>query len=133
MSLKTWKQEFYSSPRKCKTALEAAEHSLKKWIGFNAENLTKHGLRFAHAGSLESVAKNRYIKFGATSETCALCVMFLHTCDSCDACPLVKSGSKECGKHNSPYWRSCNTLDPKYIIEALEKAVKYCKKHPDEI
>jgi len=132
MSLKTWKQEFYSSPRKCKTALEAAEHSLKKWVGFKAENLAKHGLRFARVGSLESGVKNRVIDFGATSETCALCVMFLHTAKSCDTCPLVKSGSKACGCFGSPYRQSCDIIDPKYIIEALEKAVKYCKKHPKE-
>lgn len=127
MSLRTWENEFYRKPPKCKmTRLEAIEHSLMKWIGLSAENLAKHGVVFRKSFGMLVVADNSdYLKINDWS--CALCVKYLNYASwkpDCKLCPLYAHlGDTRCDTQGEPYSIAAEERNPTPMIEALAEVL----------
>lgn len=101
MSLETWKAEFYPEDAALfyteqRSALEAVEHSLRKWRGLLPENLAKHGVEKDGIGIKETRRISCKERFWFRAENCALCEWSLKARDGgetpmdeeCDCCPL---------------------------------------------
>ena len=104
MSLNTWKEEFYpvAADAAKGDALAAVDHSLKKWEGLRAENLTKHSCSVTTVGSIitdvcedETTADNT---FEVNCESCALCKYndTLNQGSYCDSCPITLATGVAC-------------------------------------
>lgn len=133
MSMTTWTEEFYPIPAAKSSEKDAAEHSLKKWIGLRPENLSRHGLRTV------SIA----ITDGKTALTidglsCALCkhhnyVAQATTYRDCPSCPIVAvNGGRTCLNKTldgrpSPWHQWVNYHEVEPMIELLERTVEYVK------
>lgn len=130
MSLKTWKAEFY--PETAKQAAKrgdvaACEHSLKKWEGALPSNPERHGVTFGSddKGLVVGVGESRnMLYFG--EDSCALCA--LHANNACYGCPLFIADGRRCGPSGSPYRRACVSLDPRPMVAALKRALKYAQR-----
>lgn len=87
MSLESWKAEFYPTPAtEPQTAIEALEHSLRKWRGLTASNLKHHRLR----KSVMCLADD-WDQLDIDGESCALCQLFnfAHGREGCTSCPIT--------------------------------------------
>lgn len=132
MSLQTWMDEFYPIPAQEVDKENACAHSLKKWEGLRAVNLSKHGLsRVSRA--LEDKEGNRFL---IDSGSCALCTHYLDSEMHCPRCPLsqVRGGTKcdsEKGyEEYSPYFAFISVKsDPEPMIEWLQKALESERKN----
>lgn len=140
MSLKTWKEEFYPFEAYLFTekssGLEAAKHSLQKWIGMRKENLERHGGYRKTYGDLGFREKDIVRSFQIYNESCSLCQKFLRPHGGepwCKACPLaIARGGVPCDKKNallgetvSPWFSWTALADPEPMIHWLGKAVDY--------
>ena len=93
MSIKTWKEEFYTVSAASRMSKKAAiEHSIKKWEGLLPENLKKHGVVLDRCGDIH----DDETKFEICDESCALCQKYVREC--CIKCPLYKKLGFGCGK-----------------------------------
>ena len=140
MSIKTWKEEFYSTPAadNASTPLKAAKHSLKKWKGFTKENLAKHALRRKFYALY---TKNGCKTMMLGGEDCALCHLgsseqteqkWQHDIEEiydgiCDYCPLYQATGQSCESVGSSYRRFLDGHEPDEMIANLEKAVKHAR------
>lgn len=132
MSHQTWIKEFYpiTAKRRVKvgcTELEAAEHSLKKWRGFQPANLHKHHLQAPHG------------RVCSDGSSCALCQ--LHDdrspvangpdCSKCiltkirDGTPCHRADYTDLKMAPWHYWSVAG--DPKPMLALLKAAVKVLK------
>lgn len=125
MSLATWKSEFYPVEAAEVPVEQAIEHSLRKWQGLLAANLSAHGLE----------RKNEYIRdetdcFAVNGDSCALCVHHYASVDArsyrCAKCPLFKLRGEACDSalvSLSPYQAFTGMRgDPLPMINLLQKA-----------
>lgn len=104
MSINTWKEEFYPIEADAAKgdALAAVEHSLRKWEGLRAENLTKHSCFVTTVGSIAddgAEAEGRANMFRVNSESCALCKYndeLVHHGDYCESCPITMATGVPC-------------------------------------
>lgn len=136
MSMVTWKEEFYPVTAFEVSEKDAAEHSLRKWIGLRPENLSRHGLRTA------SIAiTDRLHTLFIDSTSCSLCKHHYYmdpgtrhdeTYYDCPGCPIVAANNgKTCFNGSDGYlspwdlWVENNEVEP--MIEMLEKAAEYVK------
>ena len=126
MSVESWKAEFYpTKAREVKTALEAIEHSLRKWRGAKAEALARH--KVAYAGhQVYDQEDNFEFDWGS----CALCQVFLLKTRDCKGCPLLKETCRSCGMIRSVYELGAD--DPRPVIEALEACLTQARKEEEE-
>lgn len=131
MSLKTWKQEFYSisATQAAKFSdLRAVEHSLLKWTGLKKSNLKKHNMEKS-VGRLRIEDEQEELKIDSSS--CALCQKYLERYDSCVGCPLYESrGGVRCdaekgNEETNPYEYWTYYGNPYRMINALRKAKKF--------
>ena len=120
MSLETWKQEFYPIPAGEVPVDQAAEHSLRKWIGLRPENLTRHGVS-SYGRSL--IDDERQDLLAIDGESCALCVHHLDNFAGCPRCPLCLHLGGPCDLKGQPYHVFLHTGDPKPMIAALQAVV----------
>lgn len=127
MSLESWKKEFY--PVKASidhTDVEAIKHGILKWTGYRKENLGKHNLIKSGHTILEVDKWTGCRSFNFSSGTCSLCLKYYYE-NECVECPLFLIGSGCLSYHHddiiSPYRKSINEEDPKYILDALKKAL----------
>lgn len=130
MSDQSWKKEFYPVAASRVAKKNALSHSLKKWVGALPSNLKRH--------SVDSPP----IFF--TDYTCSLCWCYnkknkekgMSRLDLCRGCPLYESrGRVSCDNHTeaegdgcSPYDQWLSLRDPKPMIAALRKAIKWVAK-----
>lgn len=133
MSLKTWIKEFYPVPANTVPADQAAQHSLRKWIGARKENLERHGVFKGYDKSIWAEAE-----FEFNTDTCALCCHYydIFGCDPC--CPLIIVRGVQCDEttdrdneddKNSPFHSFSIAADPEPMIELLKQAVEMEKKN----
>lgn len=130
MSLETWMSEFYPVGAQDATGhpLEAAQHSLQKWIGLRADNLERHDLKVDWGDIVDKVNGEEFL---IDDSSCSLCVFAE---GDCGKCPLydVRGGHHCCEPrggedHGSPFSFYLKTGDPKPMIGWLEKTVEFCK------
>lgn len=130
MSFKTWLKEFYpivvnKKNLKDFSDVEIVEHSLTKWKGALPKNVEKHKVFF-----LDNSIISADDQFFFTTDSCSMCFKYyVHTADgsSCDNCPLVLSGGVSCNDVDSEYRNVYKTDDPKGMVKALQKALRYVK------
>lgn len=125
MSVQSWYDEFYPLDPIDIPIHEAAEHSLKKWVGMLESNLKKHGINPDTHGD----EHGNYL-----DTACALCEHFQdiqslnHPCKNC---PLVLSGHKDCFHPESTYANKYGFgIEP--LIKELEETVEWIKNNPTE-
>lgn len=134
MSLATWKTEFYPVPAADVPADMAVAHSLQKWRGLTAENLSRHDIRRGVFGRIEDVDGGT---LPISVETCALCQLYFEDLEddddfdagrTCSDCPLSKArGVTACDderddEKKSPYQVWVDHGNPNPMIQWLEKA-----------
>lgn len=129
MSLDTWKREFYPSPASDfragwratpPTAVEAAEHSLKKWEGMLSHNLARHGVSHPFLGELVEI-DNPYKRIAIAGEVgCALCHYYNL---SCGRCPLRAVTPTACGS-TSNYGEVCRSFSSYGEGEETDAAIR---------
>jgi len=140
MSIKTWKEEFYSTPAadNATTPLKAAKHSLKKWKGFAKENLAKHDLTWKDYTFHGEDGRETMLLHG---EECALCHFgeseqteqkWQHDIEElydgiCDYCPLYQATGQSCESVGSTWRRFLDGHEPDEMIANLEKAIKHAR------
>jgi hypothetical protein len=129
MSIESWKKEFYPTPAKDNISypLQAAKHSLAKWLGLTPENLKDHVLTKDFAEIVERQAVANY--FGIDCSTCALCeyddkLVYIDE-QGCYNCPLFQHTGISCNDDESPYVTFLKTDDPTKMIEELDSTVKW--------
>lgn len=125
MSVRTWKEEFFSGIQQAsKHPVRAAEHSLRKWKGLTEANLAKHNLRKIDGEHyIYSTKTSNYFEVGGNE--CALCRYSKHVVgyNTCDACPLADAmGGVTCVDRDSPYTIWLDTGNAAPMIKALKKA-----------
>lgn len=138
MSIATWKAEFYPVDAFETEQADAITHSLQKWKGLTADNLSKHRVRLDDFGWVveEGVEKaTKELAVVINGSTCALCHHYLvdenHDCDYGEMCPLYKArGNVACDKermdeHEAPWYEFRRSKDPNPMIFWLQKAVEY--------
>jgi hypothetical protein len=120
MSLQTWKDEFYPihAFKAVGSELEAAKHSLRKWIGLRKENLEKHGLE--RKGREISSTDFINFPFSISESSCALCQYHDGYCNDC----ILYTLGNGCEEEGSEYIIWVNEGDPEPMIKALEEAIK---------
>ena len=116
MGLKEWKAEYYpvEAHDAAGTAIEATQHSLRKWQGMRREVMDAYGVTV-----IEIVAFT----------DCALCCYGrrLNAGRQCDACPLKQTLGRPCdcapvlGRSEWRAWMSYNDAEP--MITALERTL----------
>lgn len=120
MSLKTWKEEFYTLPACNVPEDKAIAYSLKKWIGLRQENLAKHEIYFDGHRLKEANAWFNFTPFYIDGDSCALCEHYydsysdIYDADdeqvNCHSCPLylarggVPCDSERDDEQRSPYF-----------------------------
>lgn len=120
MSLKTWKEEFYSTEANKVKRGDALDHSIQKWIGLRPKNIKKHGLYLECADLMDDDNI-----FGINADSCALCQRYLkpRKDNSCATCPLFKFLGRRCDDgEDSPYMIFDYTNNPEPMIKALKGA-----------
>lgn len=139
MSLESWKAEFYDVPASDVNPADAAEHSLKKWLGLRPDALGRHGCEAEAAKDFEVFQVREMSADGwalpMNADTCALCERFFdesaeYSRGACAKCPLaiVRRGTPcttEYGPEaESPYAAACKGY-PELMIKELQRAVAY--------
>jgi hypothetical protein len=123
MTLQTWKEEFYPIDAKYVSKEDAVEHSLRKWIGLRAENLSKHGVNatYSRVYDGDGVCGEDEMMY-IDDESCALCVHYIE--NECSACPLFGLLGRSCDKGDeiiSEYASFVRFGNPEPMITALER------------
>lgn len=140
MSLKTWKNEFYSLPIYAlinPTDLECVNHSILKWSGALPENLKKHKVSYEDHEVYESSPSSTAFYFGGT--TCALCNIYFedkdenecYSEDKAEYCPIVRLLGRPCDRKDnstkppteSIYDQSANVPEP--MLNLLKQTRDY--------
>ena len=135
MSLKSWMKQYYPVPaNQVKDELAAIRHSLRKWKGLTARNLTKHKMEcYSDGGACIYEMSDAYTHFYIDDESCALCCLFGEK--GCTSCPLYMHLKKRCDSFNTtskemrgPYCVFDDNHDPKPMIKALTAVLKKAAK-----
>ena len=137
MSILSWKSEFYPIPAsRCKTWLQAAKHSLRKWEGLRKENLKQHQLVRSGLHLYPSDHQDRIV-FTVLGDSCALC--HRARTQNCSQCPITKLGSRACDesgsafdifRHARDYTTWTESTSPEPMIKLLTKVVKSLQRKP---
>lgn len=130
MSLESWKKEFYPTPANSRAAKrDPVAHSLRKWIGLRAKNLSAHGVFITPHGGIADVEESLPID----AESCALCVKYKDADDygenACVGCPLFQVRRTRCDGRSrweeaAPYTKWLMDGDPELMIRWLIKALE---------
>ena len=138
MSIESWIQEFYPVPAsKDHSDIEAIEHGIKKWKGYSEKNLKKHDLSregamiYEDTAELDEDTAELDTDFIFSVDTCSLCLKYFSK--KCDECPLTKINkgclSSQCNGDFSQYTKTLHSGDPKFILNALKKALVFVKEN----
>lgn len=147
MSLSTWKKEFYPETaekfsrkrRMVSVAIEAIEHSIRKWEGLRKRNLKKHQVERGHSFPNSVLVDARPFSSGlpVNASTCSLCQYskpYPGGVTDCEFCPLAHSRQGvSCSfpllsiESVSPWSAWVVNSDPLPMIKALKKALRYQK------
>lgn len=125
MSLETWKAEFYPVEAQDVPVEDAVRHSLQKWIGLRAENLSRHECWLDDNGCDIAVVDSSRDYLYIDSRTCALCEHHRRG-GACLNCPLVKVRGRPCDDDegfSSPYGQIYKR-NPEPMIALLELALQ---------
>lgn len=138
MSLKSWKQEFYpitawTAARRKLTPVQLVNHSLQKWTGLLAQNLSKHHMDtyVVYVQQMDDPSKDLEI----SAESCSLCQAYVLKTSECSGCPLFESrGKVRCDmqksrESNSPFGVWIDESNPIPMIRALKKALRWAEQH----
>jgi hypothetical protein len=141
MSYKTWAAEYYPKPAReaIGTPLEAAKHSLQKWIGLRKENMEKHGVLRRITASGSNIVIGDLLWRGndlvISWESCALCryAGSYYITASCSGCPLYEvRGQIPCceasGSAINAFFAYTRRGDPEPMIEDLQATVRMLEK-----
>jgi hypothetical protein len=126
MSLKSWKEEFYSiaADEVADNDLDAVRHSIKKWTGLLPYNLEKHEVALDEDFDIIYYKDSDAERFTIDSVTCALCNKYY----PCDDCPLFLYLGYRCDYDHSgttgPYQRFKTNGNPQDMIDALTEIEK---------
>ena len=130
MSLESWKKEFYPvAASEEHSDVEAIKHGILKWTGYSRESLEKH--------TLNKLCNTIYDvdwtdEFNFSISTCSLCLKYYYE-NMCVECPLFLIDQGCLAVHHdgaiSPYYTTIKDGDPKYILEALKKALVYVEEN----
>lgn len=126
MSLKTWKQEFYTCEAKSrKAAKDPIGHSLRKWEGLLKKNVKKHEVYVV--GLTLADSSNNSLEIDADS--CALCRVFYDddadVGSECDRCQILKATGSTCLAKFDSFW---SKNDPRPMVNLLRKTKKFAEK-----
>jgi len=125
MSFTSWKKQYYPVPaEKVKNKIAAIRHSLRKWKGLTAHNLTKHGLLLSDGCTRIYEDDDNYLYIDCDS--CALCCLYIEK--GCTSCPLYEHLKKRCDSSNGPYFTFDDDHDPQPMIKALTAVLKKATK-----
>lgn len=130
MSLETWLAEYYPTPANEVPEGEALDHSIRKWLGLRAENLSKHKVTLLDTVIFDDddIEDEPHDELGISinGDTCALCEHH-HEYDgslsilTCPTCPIVVATGEACsGKPGSAYSEFCTDRGPEPMIRLLQ-------------
>jgi len=137
MSLKSWKEEFYSVPACNVTVKNSEDHVERKWHGLTIKNLRKHGLKRIKGNFISDGVS----EFQIYASSCAWCkinnkrggvskYLFSH----CHFCPAVKAGMGMCTDYDgcdhveTPWSNWSNLGRTKEMLDWIRRARKLIKK-----
>lgn len=116
LSLEEWKAEYYpvDAQAAAGTALEATQHSLRKWRGMSSEVMRTYGVEQLDVVMFTDCALCCYGKRYAVD-------------DPCSECPLAHTLGRSCDQSSDSVaseWRSwCRNRDTEPMITALERTL----------
>jgi len=106
MSLKSWKEEFYSVNANRVSIKNSGEHVERKWVGLSKKNIKKHNGKKV---KYQIIFDDGFFNVGDL--TCAWCCIaykkntkaeYFHSY-ACGFCPAVQSGIRLCTDRNTQH------------------------------
>lgn len=128
MTIQSWKNEFYPVEAQKVAISDALQHSLVKWKGLTAENLSRHEVK-SYLGVLKDEVGDEVLCIDSSS--CALCVHYLGDDDphehQCTGCPLFEVRGVGCDEktygRDAPYQCFSSYSAPMPMIALIEEAI----------